>query len=78
MIFVKVVSNANFLTKWMKAVSRLKLRAFSTKISNTNQLRLTVGAGGFDATQTGGSGVQSETKAEVFTVFFIHLPCSCN
>lgn len=30
-----------------------------------------VGAGGFDATQVGGSGVQSETKAEVFSIVFI-------
>lgn len=35
-------------------------------------LRFTVGAGGFDATQVGGSGVQSEQKAEVMTIIHVY------
>lgn len=34
-----------------------------------------VGAGGFDSTQVGGSGVQSETKAEVFSLIFFLNAC---
>lgn len=55
----------------MKVVSKLNSRAFSIKFKIQNQLRFTVGAGGFDASQVGGSGVQSETKAEVFTISVI-------
>lgn len=53
----------------MKVVSKLNSRAFLVEFK---LLRFTVGAGGFDATQVGGSGVQSEQKAEVMTIIHVY------